>query len=230
MFKTCPLCGNAKPLSEFHKCCTHPDGRHSWCKTCSCDYRRAKYRGEGEEWLANHPRIVPTQRKGKARSTEPYMITQANGYIVRVRWSRNRQVREYVHRRNWTQAFGPIPPGYAVHHIDGDRANNHIDNLRAMPLCEHSRQHNLGIRQKKHVPCTNCDRHTFPRKDGLCCHCRSTLRLKGKLHEPLHKKYAGPCLNCGRTPLHSKGLCHSCYSMEWVRKTGYKPPHKRRAA
>jgi len=44
-----------------------------------------------------------------------------------------------AHRYAWEQHFGAIPEGYVVHHIDGDKANNSIDNLRCVDLNYHSR-------------------------------------------------------------------------------------------
>ena len=48
---------------------------------------------------------------------------------------------ERLHRAVWEHFNGPIPEGYHVHHIDGDRTNNQIDNLALMPGLAHVRQH-----------------------------------------------------------------------------------------
>ena len=49
--------------------------------------------------------------------------------------------RGYLHRDVWTYHNGPIPPGYHVHHIDGDPSNDDISNLAAVSPAEHSREH-----------------------------------------------------------------------------------------
>ena len=34
------------------------------------------------------------------------------------------------HRWLWTQAYGPIPEGYSIDHINGDPMDNRLENLR----------------------------------------------------------------------------------------------------
>ena len=46
-----------------------------------------------------------------------------------------------LHRMVWEANNGPIPEGYDVHHIDGDRANNDIDNLQLLLGTDHGRLH-----------------------------------------------------------------------------------------
>jgi hypothetical protein len=48
---------------------------------------------------------------------------------------------ERLHRLVWMLAHGPIPDGYQVHHIDGQRWNNSLDNLELMTISEHTRIH-----------------------------------------------------------------------------------------
>lgn len=46
-----------------------------------------------------------------------------------------------LHRAVWESYNGDIPEGYHVHHIDGDRTHNDIDNLSLMPGLEHIGMH-----------------------------------------------------------------------------------------
>ena len=46
-----------------------------------------------------------------------------------------------VHQVVWEEWNGPIPPGYCVHHIDGNRLLNILENLQLMLIKDHFRLH-----------------------------------------------------------------------------------------
>jgi len=46
-----------------------------------------------------------------------------------------------LHREVYMAANGYIPPSVDIHHIDGDRANYALSNLRALSRAEHMNQH-----------------------------------------------------------------------------------------
>jgi len=48
---------------------------------------------------------------------------------------------ERLHRRVYEDNNGPIPEGWHVHHIDGDKENNEPDNLVALEPSEHIKEH-----------------------------------------------------------------------------------------
>lgn len=45
------------------------------------------------------------------------------------------------HRAVWESINGPIPPGYEIHHINGDGNDNRIENLMMLTRKEHMRLH-----------------------------------------------------------------------------------------
>lgn len=48
---------------------------------------------------------------------------------------------EDLHREVWKRERGDIPPGWHVHHGDGDPSNNDIDNLECLPPHGHHDRH-----------------------------------------------------------------------------------------
>ena len=55
--------------------------------------------------------------------------------------------RIFAHRWEWEKYKGPIPEGYDIHHIDGDKKNNAIENLECLPHDVHAK---LSI--QSHLP------------------------------------------------------------------------------
>jgi len=49
--------------------------------------------------------------------------------------------RTYVHRRVWEEHRGPIPAGAVIHHKDGNRLNNRIENLELITNQKRHREH-----------------------------------------------------------------------------------------
>lgn len=45
------------------------------------------------------------------------------------------------YRQVWEKEYGKIPKGYEIHHIDGDRSNNDISNLKCVSIDEHYNIH-----------------------------------------------------------------------------------------
>jgi hypothetical protein len=45
------------------------------------------------------------------------------------------------YRRFWEKFHGPIPDGFEIHHIDGDRSNNDLSNLKLVSIEEHLEIH-----------------------------------------------------------------------------------------
>lgn len=68
-------------------------------------------------------------------------VQRFNGvsYYLCGKYFQRRGVR--LHRMVWEYHNGKIPQGYHVHHVDEDRSNNAIENLRLMPGKDHLSGH-----------------------------------------------------------------------------------------
>lgn len=55
--------------------------------------------------------------------------------------------RTLLHRDMWATANGPVPAGVDVHHIDGNRLHNSLDNFACLPKADHTRLHSHGQNQ-----------------------------------------------------------------------------------
>jgi len=54
-----------------------------------------------------------------------------------------------AHRELWMEAFGPIPDGYHIHHLDENRKNNALSNLLVVNASEHAKGHMQDDQRKK---------------------------------------------------------------------------------
>lgn len=103
-----------------------------------------------------------------------------------------------LHRAVWEAHFGPIPKGYQIHHVDGDRSNNRIENLDCLPGSAHATGH--GFENRCRI--SEMGRaHQFRTRDwhrsqaGLEWHRDQYQRTQ----DALHARFAATCDCCGQT-------------------------------
>lgn len=66
--KTCSLCRESKPLSEFNKNKRQKDGHGVWCRECVKSKNRTEYRHKNEDWKRRNPKkMMLTGAKTGAR-------------------------------------------------------------------------------------------------------------------------------------------------------------------
>ncbi|HEY1294680.1 MAG TPA: HNH endonuclease signature motif containing protein [Chloroflexota bacterium] len=95
--------------------------------------------------------------------------------------------RELEHRAVWIAAYGPIPKGMQLHHCNGDKTDNRLENLALVSnkghqvLHRHERVLNgrWSLVQKQCVACQTTERPHKAR--GLCSCCYSRLKAAGLL-------------------------------------------------
>lgn len=111
----------------------------------------------------------------------------------------NSTIRKRLHRYVWEREVGAIPAGYQVHHIDGNKANNDIENLAIMTSTGHQRLHGQEQARKeksrenikkavKYAPAWHQSEegrkwhslhskgHKLPRENKVCDYCGLTYK------------------------------------------------------
>lgn len=113
--------------------------------------------------VACHHRTNPRKPTAGLRSVA------VNGY-VRLTLSDGRRV--YEHRWIWQQTHGPIPPGAMIHHINEQKTDNRLENLKlVLNQREHSDEHGGAMRTYPQRSMAKCHPDRPNRGRGLCMSC-----------------------------------------------------------
>lgn len=163
-FKPCRKCGTLIPRPETG----WVNGRHGYKLCAEC----GAVAGKGP----NHPKW----KGGRAEMTY-------DGY-VRLYHGPGRRV--YEHRYVWEQARGPIPPGYHVHHRNGIKTDNRLENLELLFGHTHLDQHAKALTRevqwsRDRLACIDCRSTEHPhRARGLCTVCYNRVAPALKCPRP----------------------------------------------
>ena len=111
---------------------------------------------------------------------------------------------KFEHVLVWERYHGPVPPRMELHHVNGDKLDNRIENLRLVTRLEHKRTHSgcvlrEGVWWKR---CRRCgdwkpvtDYYQYPGRNGvmgLCKVCCSRLAVEYK-RKRRARRLAGTC-------------------------------------
>ena len=107
-----------------------------------------------------------------------------------------------MHRYVWEFYNCKIPKGYEVHHIDGNKANNDISNLKLVESHEHRMLHSkLLTDDEREWRRNNLAINARPKAsewhksdEGRAWHKEQYERTKDALHQQIEHE----CLNCGK--------------------------------
>lgn len=115
---------------------TNPSGLHQYGPNCTVNGCSRPHKSKGfcdphyKRWL----------RHG---STDKRRRSPGEGHLRHDGYKHYGAGRKHIleHRIVWEAEHGPIPPGMVIHHRDGNKLNNTIDNLEMMTNAEHMRHH-----------------------------------------------------------------------------------------
>ena len=95
-----------------------------------------------------------------------------------------------IHRDVWEFHYGKIPDGYDIHHIDGDKANNQIDNLMCVTRKEHRQLHAEHADKKEFICCClNCW-NDFKAKSARARYCPECRKARQKAQAKARREAA----------------------------------------
>jgi hypothetical protein len=86
----------------------------------------------------------------RAKKPLPFIVWHGTKYTARPNgyYASTISPKTYLHRDVWEAHFGPIPARHDIHHVNGDKSDNRIENLELLHVSEHGKRHypnNLGF-------------------------------------------------------------------------------------
>lgn len=83
-----------------------------------------------------------------------------------------------AHHYIWEQRVGTIPTGFQIHHVDHNKKNNDIENLKLVSTSEHQRIHSkyyVLLNGEWVRFCKYCKVIGNPQKSTICDPCRARM-------------------------------------------------------
>jgi HNH endonuclease len=101
--------------------------------------------------------------------------------------------KRFEHVMVWEKHWGPVPQGSEIHHVNGNKLDNRIENLQLVTRLEHKRLHSRCYRFRGawFKRCRRCrwyrevktEFYVYPGRNGvmgLCRRCASELAVDAK--------------------------------------------------
>lgn len=144
-------------------------------------------------------------------------------------WYSTTAPRIFAHRWVWKNHYGEIPKGYHIHHKDGNKSNNSIDNLGMLSASQHTSMHgqeviNDPVKLKRLKE--NCDeirpltKEWHASKEGHLWHRYHAEKMQLGKWEP--REYECQC--CGKKYMSTKRsrarFCTNACKSQWRRDQG----------
>ena len=132
----------------------------------------------------------------------------------------NSTIRKRLHRYVWEKEVGSIPKGCHIHHLNGNKADNRIENLAILTASGHERMHGQEIERKERSrenikKAVKAAPAWHRSKEGLAWHSK---QAKGR-KQPRQEKI---CVICGRTFMGTKtqSFCSNACKSKYRRVNG----------
>lgn len=150
--RVCDNCGNE---FDTYKSYDKRNHKHRFCsKKCESEFRSLK--NSVSQWQG-----------GRISSSTGYKYIMFHG----------KEIEE--HRLVMMKHLGrDLTKDEVVHHINGNKLDNRIENLRLMTRSEHQRMHTA---KDVHRVCKRCGNTRHHKARGLCPNCYKTVLQKGEL-------------------------------------------------
>ena len=149
----CDYCGKE---FETYKCYEKRKVKHRFCSK-KCESKFKSYNNTREKW-----------KGGRIGKTTGYIYIFIDG----------KEVGEHILIMEKTIGRR-LKKGEVVHHINGIKTDNRIENLQLMTNSEHVKLH--GLKRKNTNPCKNCGKVAHIHGRGLCDNCYARALRKGEL-------------------------------------------------
>lgn len=157
---------------------------------------------------------------------ETFTKDEKTGYYLTTR--NNKRAGRRLHRVVWEYHNHKIPKGYDIHHIDGDKGNNDISNLKLMSSKEHHDLHARNLTdEEREWRRNNLIKNARPKaiewhktEAGKEWHKKRYEETK----ELLHEKQSFICEMCGKEFIAVRNgnnrFCSNSCKSKWRRESG----------
>ena len=90
------------------------------------------------------PKKVPPQQPEQSTTSTSLEASAITGSRLDTNKCHDAHAVQYLHVAVWEFHHGPVPEGCHIHHKDGDRGNNQLENLECLDASEHMSLHQEG--------------------------------------------------------------------------------------